>query len=189
MKVKIGIYGSSAGESEDAILKAKELGRALEKYKEKVIIITGACSGIPYAVAYAASKRGVEVWGFSPKFDIDGQKEFTPDDDLSIYRKLIYVPHDFVFAGDDLVCKKYRNVISTASADCGIVISGRWGTLNEFTNLIDFGKSIGVLTETGGVADELEVLSKKISKKGQGRIIFNSDPADLVDQIIKSLSI
>lgn len=186
MKVKIGIYGSSAGESEDAILKAKELGRALEKYKEKVIIITGACSGIPYAVAYAAAKCGIEVWGYSPKFDIDGQREFTPHDDLSIYRRIIYMPTDFEFVGSDLVCKKYRNVISTASADCGIVISGRWGTLNEFTNLIDFGKTVGVLTETGGISDELEGLSKKISKAGQGKVIFRSDPTGLIEKIMKS---
>ncbi len=188
MKFKIGIYGSSAGELDVATSKAKELGRLLGEYKEEIIVITGACSGIPYVVAYAAAKHGVEIWGYSPKLDIDGQKQFTPHDDVSIYTKLIYVPHDFSYANDDLVSKKYRNVVSTANADCGIIISGRWGSLNEFTNLIDFGKTVGVLTGTGGIADELEVLSKKISKKGQGKVIFESDPSRLLEQIMKCLS-
>ena len=61
--------------------------------------------------------------------------------------------------------KKYRNVSSTANCDAGIIISGRWGTMNEFTNLYDMGKVIGILTETSGVADEIKNLSKKINKE------------------------
>lgn len=59
----------------------------------------------------------------------------------------------------------YHNVLTTAACDAGIIIAGRWGSMNEFTNLYDMGKVIGVLTGTGGIADELPQLLKKISKK------------------------
>lgn len=188
MKYKIGVFGSAAGKIEtEAKEKAKELGRTLNNYQ--VDIITGACSGLPYLIAYRASRKGNSVWGYSPKLDLNGQKEFTPKDDLSIYKKIIFIPKDFEFAANDLVCKKYRNVISTANCDAGIIVSGRWGTMNEFTNLYDMGKVIGILTKTGGIADELLNLSKKISKKSKAKIFFSGSPKELVKMIVGALKI
>lgn len=183
---KIGIFGSSTTEIEvNTIEKAKELGRALNKHK--IIIITGACSGLPYFAAYQGSKSGNPVWGYSPKFDLNGQKEFTPKDDLSIYKKIIFVPRDFEFSKDEQVCKKYRNVISTANCDAGIIIAGRYGTLNEFTNLYDMGKVIGVLTGTGGIADELPTLSKKVNKKSKAKVLFDATAKRLVQKVFDQL--
>ena len=111
-----------------------------------------------------------------------------PDHDLSIYKKLTYIPRSFSFASDIQVSKKYRNVISTANCDAGIIISGRWGSLNEFTNLYDMGKIIGVLTGTGGIADQLPKLSQKNSKKSKAKILFNDSPAELVKGVLHELS-
>src|SRR4051812_23484607 len=113
MKYKIGIFGSSAGDMSVTLPKAQALGQVLKEYADSVILITGACPGLPYAVAHEAAEAGVEVWGFSPVFDEAGQKQFTPNDDLSIYSKIIYMPANFEFKNDDLLCKKYRNIIST----------------------------------------------------------------------------
>ena len=71
--------------------------------------------------------------------------------------------------------------------DAGIIISGRWGTMNEFTNLHDMGKVIGVLTGTGGVADDLSSLSKKIHKPSKAVVIFDSSPEQLVKRILEEL--
>lgn len=182
MQYKIGIFGSNADKDEkkDELPKnlAEEFGEELSKFKATVI--TGACSGIPYAIAYEADKRGCNVVGFSPELDIKGQKLFTPTDDLSIYTKIVFVPRDFEFTFNKQVCKKYRNVISTANCDGGIIIAGRWGTLNEFTNLYDMGKVIGVLTGIGGIADELSLLSKKITKKSKAKVFFSNSPSKLI---------
>jgi hypothetical protein len=59
--------------------------------------------------------------------------------------------------------------------------------LNEFTNLIDLQKTVAILTSTGGIADELPALSTKISKAGQGQILFESDPKQLVEKLLNSL--
>src|SRR3989344_6421030 len=110
MNYKIGIFGSAAGEIEANSEKtAKELGIVLSNYK--VIIITGACSGLPYLAAVHGSKNGNIVWGYSPMLDLEEQKKFTPKDDLSIYKKLIFTSKNFAFSKDEQACKKYRNVI------------------------------------------------------------------------------
>ncbi len=187
MKYKIGVFGSSAGDMTEVMPKAMEVGKVLGKYADSVIIITGACSGLPYAVAKTAADNGVEIWGFSSEIDIEKQKLRDPEDDHSIYTKLQFVPEDYPFVSNQRASMKYRNVISTASCDAGIIISGRWGSLNEFTNLIDQQKIVGVLTGTGGIADELPTLSQKISKEGQGEIIFDDDPEKLIEKIFVAL--
>lgn len=187
MKFKIGVFGSAVDEGAKVMEKAREIGREFGKYKNRVIMVTGACSGIPYEAAYEAAKLGVEVWGYSPVTNLKEQKIFTPDDDVSIYSKIIYVPKGFEFVDKPVVCKKYRNVISTANCDGAILISGRWGTLNEFTNLY-FEKVVGVLTGTGGVADELVRLWKKIKKRGVGKVIFNQSVKKLVKEVIDEVS-
>lgn len=185
MKHKFGIFGSSAGDLEKIIPKARRLGEILST--KNVIIITGACGGLPFEVANTAHKLGTEIWGYSQAPDYDGQQKQVSSDN-SIYSKLIYIPKDYEFISNFLVTKKYRNVTSTANCDAGIIISGRWGTLNEFTNLYDMGKIIGILTDTGGIADELENLDKKIHKPGKAKIIFNSDPEKLVNLVLAELN-
>ena len=187
MKYKIGVFGSVAGDMDKAMPLAEEVGRLLGERADSVIVITGACPGVPYVAAKVAAGKGVEVWGFSSSLDQAAQKNEYPDDDLSIYSKLIYVPADFPFPDTDRACKKYRNVISTASCDAAIIISGRWGSLNEFTNLLDMQKIVGVLTGSGGIADELPALAKKISKAGQGQIIFDSDPTGLINKLLNGI--
>jgi hypothetical protein len=188
MKYKLGIYGSAAGDFEAMLPIATELGKALQNYAEDLILITGACPGLPYAVIHEAASSGIEIWGFSSSVDLASHQDEYPDDDHSIYSKLVYVPADFPFVSSDRPRKKYRNVISTASCDAAIILSGRWGTLNEFTNLIDFQKAVGILTGTGGIADEMPALAAKISKAGQGQIIYDDNPEQLIKKLLEALT-
>lgn len=186
MKERIGIFGSAVYDSEAITTKARELGEVLAE--ADVILITGACSGLPYEVALAAYKKGrTEIWGFSPAPNYEGQVACTPDDDNTIYSRLTYTPADFEFVSDVAVARKYRNVLSTATCDGGIVVSGRWGSLNEFTNLYDMGKVIGVLTGTGGIADILPDLSRQISKPSKASVFFNNSASILVSQVISEI--
>lgn len=189
MKYKIGILGSAEYPEKKFIEKAKALGRELAYYKDEIIIYTGACSGLPHTVAFEAANLGVEIWGFSPAVDFEGQKKEMPFDDLSIYKKFIYLPKDFQFVNDINVSRKYRNVILTASVDAGIIVGGRFGTLNEFTNLYDMGKIIGVYLGSGGVADALPLILEKIKKKSSAHIFFEKSPSILVKQIMTQLTI
>jgi predicted Rossmann-fold nucleotide-binding protein len=192
---KIGIYGSNVVESEAAVQLAQELGIALAQ--NGVIVITGGCSGMPYAVAHAAKHKGAEVWGFTPEHNEEEQKQAYPQDDITIYDKLFYVPlqydrlfyldHTLPAARDHSARLKYRNVISTIHADAGIIVSGGWGTLNEFTNLIYDGKPIGALLGTGGLADELPEWYPRLRKKSGSVVQFSGSPSNLVTNLLNEL--
>lgn len=185
MSYKVGVFGSAVDESEVAQEKAQKLGKALGQHG--CIVMTGACPGMPFEVANAARQNGSKIWGFSPAADAAGQEELVADQDIAMYDKLIYVPASFVRENDVLVCRKYRNVLSTSTCDAGLIVSGRWGTLNEFTNLYDMGKVIGVLTGTGGTADELKRLSKIINKESKAEVIFDDAPEKLLERMLKIL--
>lgn len=187
MKYKVGIFGSAAGETEEMKGKARALGETLSQ--TNAILITGACTGLPYDVvstAYSLNKK-IEIWGYSPAYDSEEQKTLSKGDDNSIYAKLFYTPREFPLK-DIMARRKYRNVLSTAACDAGIIVSGRWGTMNEFTNLHDMGKVIGVYTQTGGIADELESLHKKIIKPSKAVMYYESDPAKLVGLVFKEIA-
>lgn len=185
MKYKIGIFGSAEGDIQKIFNKAHALGKELGR--SKAIIITGASTGLPYEVAKTAKENGAEIWGYSQARNLEDQEKLAPNCDSSIYKKLIYIPKTYEFALNNAACKKYRNVTSTATCDAGIIMAGRWGTLNEFTNLYDMGKIIGVLTGTGGIADEIQNLNSKISKKSKAKLLFSNSPKDLVGKLIIQL--
>jgi predicted Rossmann-fold nucleotide-binding protein len=182
---KIGIFGSAGGDYNSSIAVARELGKVLTQIN--CIVVTGAAGGLPNEVAVAAHKNSVSIWGYSPSENSEKQKLLIPDADLSIYAKISYTPKSFVDNHTPMACKKYRNVLSTEVCDAGIIISGRWGTMNEFTNLYDMGKVIGILTGTGGIADTLDYVCKRINKKTGADVIFESYPQKLVNKIIELL--
>jgi predicted Rossmann-fold nucleotide-binding protein len=195
MQYKIGVYGSTQVESEAALQQARALGAALGQHG--VIVITGACSGMPYAVARAAKQQGAAVWGFTPALTEAEHIRAFPNDDSAIYDRLFYVPQDYqerFFLSAPLAPErdwgtrlKYRNVISTIQADAGIIIAGGWGTLNEFTNLIYEGKPIAVYTGTGGLADQLPDWFPKLRKKSASQVFFSSDAAELIACVTQAL--
>ncbi len=192
-KWKIGVYGSGFLTDENKqtpiFIATQTVGKELANHG--AIVVTGACSGLPYVAARAARESSGEVWGFAPAKDYASYVILEPrgkHTDKSLYTKMFFVPKDFEFINWHEACCKYRNVTSTASSDAGIIISGKWGTLNEFTNLVDFQKVIGVLVGTGGTADEIPNLWKKIKKAGnKSKVIFDSDPIELVKKVIGEL--
>ncbi len=195
MKYKIGVFGSNVTESEKAVEIARNLGTELAQSNS--IVITGACSGMPYAVAAAAKEKGAEIWGFSPALNEEEQKKVYPHDDITVYDRLFYVPQNstqLFFLPEDTPLSattnarlKYRNVISTINADAGIIISGGWGSLNEFTNLLYEGKPVGVLTGTGGLADELPNWFPRLRKKSESKVFFKGNPHELISLILEEL--
>lgn len=196
MKYKVGIYGSYIAESQASIQLAQDLGNALAQ--RDVIAVTGGGSGMPYVVAQVAKQRGAEVWGFTSEYDEEAQKKAYPLDDITTYDKLFYVPHQYnhlfsldheLSAARDWSARlKYRNLVSTIQVDAGIIVSGGWGTMNEFTNLLYDGKPVGVLLGTGGLADELPVWFPRLRKKSESIVFFHHDPAGLVSAVLQELA-
>jgi hypothetical protein len=170
--MRIGVYGSAAGVVEEVIPKAREIGRQIALNKHT--LITGACTGLPYEAVKGARKANGKSIGYSPAKDLQQHKDELgfPSD----------AADEIIFTG---LGKKGRNVMSVESCDACIFISGRMGTLNEFTIAYDTGKIIGILTETGGATDLIKNIIDYLKKETKGIVIYESDPKLLIQKIIE----
>ncbi|HBH45778.1 MAG: hypothetical protein A2445_01365 [Candidatus Jacksonbacteria bacterium RIFOXYC2_FULL_44_29] len=176
--MKIGVYGSAIEVMDDEIKeKARLIGRTIAE--NKAILVTGGCPGLPYEAVLGASEKNGRCVAFSSAIDLAGHKQANyPTLGFSDF---IFVPQDYEYAANEAVCKKYRNVSSVACVDAAIIISGRIGTMNEFTIAYDLGKTIGVLAGTGGITERaIKILLEDADKKTGAKVIFDPDPRRLV---------
>lgn len=180
-KPVVGVMGASENdalsESEKARVSqlAASLGAALAQ--NGCILVTGATTGLPDAVAQAFRRCGGFALGISPAQDRKEHLERyrLPDDGADV---IVYTGFGY----------KGRNVINVRSADVIIVIGGATGTLNEFTIAYDEGKIIGILEGSGGMADHVKEIIQFCQKPTRGLVIFDKDPEKLVVRCLGSLS-
>lgn len=173
LKYKICVSGAARTQdcAPGALEKAKEMGR--EVVRHNGVLVTGATSGIPYWAAIGAKEEGGISIGFSPAASEEAHVKTyrLPVDYFDI---IVYT--GFEYAG--------RNLLLTRASDAVVIICGRMGTLNEFTIAFEDKKPIGVLTETGCMADMLQEIVKR-AKRGSGKIIYDSDPKSLIEKLLK----
>src|SRR3990167_10182422 len=173
LKYKLCISGAAeTGHcAEDALERTKALGSAI--VRRNGVLITGATTGAPFWGAIGAKEANGFVIGVSPaSSEIEHVKKYR----LPIDYHDIIIYTGFGYSG--------RNLLLTRTADAIVVSCGRMGTLNEFTIAFEDEKPIGVLTGTGGMADEIESLLEK-ARRGRGKVVFDSDPARLVEKVIE----
>ncbi|MEX0621565.1 MAG: hypothetical protein WD187_01025 [Candidatus Woykebacteria bacterium] len=175
MSFKICVSGAAEGEciNAETIEKAERLGAAIAK--NKAILVTGATTGLPFYAAKGVKKAGGISIGFSPAYS---RSDHTNRYKLPVENMDLTVYTGFGYAG--------RNLILTRSADAVVIICGRIGTLNEFTVAFEDRKPIGVLEDSGGMADELEDITR-IAHKHQCKVLYDSDPEKLIKGLIEDL--
>ena len=169
MKIKIGVMGSAGQAATPSINEtARALGQAIAA--RDLVLFTGATTGVIYLTGTAARDAGAFHIGISP-----GENE---RDHVERFQLPADACDAIVYTGFGL---KGRNVVLVRSCDVVVFIAGSIGSLNEFTIAYDEGKIIGCLTGTGGVADEIEHIAETLSKKTKARIVYDDDPAKLID--------
>ena len=185
MAYKIGIFGSALGQLDpETLKKSKKIGALIANQGHT--LITGGCPGIPYEAAKAAYKEGGKTIAFSPATDLEEHIEIRfPTDSFTDF---VFIPKDYKHAKNQDICKKYRNVSSVSACDAAIIISGRIGTLNEFTIAYDLGKTIGILKNTGGITTHIQKLIEHLNKKTNAKLIYSKEPKDLVAKTLEALS-
>jgi len=178
-RFKIGVFGSAGGDMDKLKPMARAIGQTIAS--QDCILVTGGCPGLPYEAALGAHEHGGLVMGISPAMNLEQHRDVF---------KFPTHPHTLIFTGFE---KKGRNVISIRTCDAAIFISGRSGTLNEFTSFWDEGdenKVIGLLTGTGGVVDN-EIASyierTKNEKPSKTVLILSPQPKILVHLIRNKL--
>ena len=172
----MGSAGELAGAKDKVALANKAAALAHAIAEHRLLLLTGATTGIVYLVGKAAHDAGTFHVGISPASHgrEHAEKYKLPQDACDV----------IVYTGFGL---KGRNVVLVRSCDIVLFIAGAMGSLNEFTIAHDEGKIIGCLTGTGGVADEVEYLLKKFAKDTKARIFQNEDPEKLLESCLSEL--
>jgi uncharacterized protein (TIGR00725 family) len=172
LKYKICVSGSAVTDiaPDGTVEKAEQIGRLIAE--RGMILVTGATTGIPYWAAKGAKEAGGFVVGLSPASSKAAH--------VKSYRLPVDYHDIIVYTGFDY---SGRNLLLTRAADAIITISGRVGTLNEFTIAFEDRKPQGILIGTGGISDMLQDILEK-AHRGSGNAIFESDPEKLLDRVV-----
>lgn len=175
LKIKLGVSGAADTGlcSPDAMEKTKELGR--EIVRQGAVVVNGATTGAPLWAAIGAKEENGFVIGISPA---ETEKEH-----VEVY-KLPLDHHDLImYTGSGYAG---RNLLLTKASDGVLVVCGRIGTLNEFTDAFEDKKPIGVLLGTGGMADELkDIVEKSHRGADDPYVVYESDPKILVTKVLE----
>lgn len=173
--MKIGVSGSAVFNcTSDAKENAVEVGKELAK--RGIVVVTGDTTGIPLEAAKGAKQAGGFTVGISPASSyIEHVKKYRLPHkytDFSMYT-------GFGYSG--------RNMLFIRSTDGVIFICGRIGTLNEFTIAFEDKKPIGILTDSGGIVEELDHILT-VSKRGRAKIVMDPDPKKLVAKLVAEIN-
>jgi uncharacterized protein (TIGR00725 family) len=171
---KIVVSGAAAGKAADeGELHGYHVGKQVAIAGG--IVVTGATSGVPYAAARGAKSVHGQVIGFSPA---NSMVEHTKKYRLPVqYHDMIFFT-GYEYAGRDTILVDF--------ADAIIEVSGRIGTLHEFTSAFERNKVIGILCNSGGIINEIPILLE-MAQRGRGRVVEHDDPKELVQLVMKEL--
>lgn len=150
--------------------KCRQMGKYIAKHG--AVLVTGDTTGMPYEAAKGAKAAGGFTVGISPAISyVEHVRKYQLP-----HRYTDFVMYTgFGYSG--------RNLLFVRSTDAMIFVCGRIGTLNEFTIAFEDKKPIGVLTETGGITEEIDHLLT-VAKRGRKNIILDHDPKRLVDKVM-----
>ena len=168
----LGVMGSATGDLHPRVVRtARALGLAISD--AGCTLITGACPGLPQAAVEGANEGGGLVVGISPALSerehVERYGSPTQGFDVLIY------------TGSGLMG---REVINIRSSDAVVIVGGHSGTLGEFAIAYDEGRVIGVLTGTGGMADEIDEIVAHVEKDTGAVVVYDRDPVRLVSRLV-----
>ena len=173
---KICISGAAGGSaSEEGELLAYQVGKEIAI--RGGIVLTGATTGVPLAGAKGAKSVHGEVIGFSPASSLKGH--------IKKYHLPVQYHDTLFFTGQDYAG---RDVLLVDLSDAVIEISGRIGTLHEFTHAFERDKVIGVLLHSGGTIDEIPHILQE-AHRGSRKVICNENPKKLVQAVFAALEL
>lgn len=171
-RLTVGVMGSADTDADEVVGKrARMMGEAIAE--QGLILITGACPGLPYECALGTRAYGGMSVGISPALSLDEHihKYNSPTDAFDI----------LIYTGSGLMGREVTNI---RSSDMVVIVGGRSGTLGEFAIAFDEGKLIGILEGSGGITDEIPAMVERFGKDTGARLVYEPDPATLISRLI-----
>ncbi len=172
---QICVSGAAAGDTVEASHQlAFRIGKAIASNGHT--LLTGATVGLPHYAAVGANSVGGLSIGFSPasskREHVKAYRLPTKEFDYINFTGMAYVG---------------RDVHLVRSSDAVITVGGRMGSLHEFSTATESRKVCGVLLGSGGLADFIPHLVQNIKTPDSDKIIYDTDPERLVQQVIAAL--
>jgi uncharacterized protein (TIGR00725 family) len=175
IRYSICVSGAASGETvKTSANLASQIGAAVARSGH--VLTTGATVGLPYHAAIGAKEAGGMSIGFSPAVSLR--------EHLRKYR-LPSKCYDFInFTGLHYVG---RDLYLVQSSDAVITVGGRFGSLHEFTSALEAHKPCGILTGSGGTADQIPKLIEALEPPDASLVVYDDDPEKLVNKIVSIL--
>jgi len=173
MKIQIGVMGSAGGViTKPELDLARRLGHHVAE--RGATIVTGACPGLPHAAVLGAHEAGGVSLGVSPAL--------SREEHVKVYDSPLQPYTTMVFTGSGLMGRETHNI---HSSDFVLFLGGRSGTLGEFAIAYDEGKLIGILTNSGGISNNLTDIAGLVKKETGSIILTDDNPEKLVDRCLQ----
>jgi uncharacterized protein (TIGR00725 family) len=173
--MKIAILSSASKIiAEENKLRAVQIANHLGKI-HNIEVMTGGSCGLPGLIVEKAKNLGLKTTCYSPDENKDHHALRDDNQDLSYFDE---VSHHKGFT--------LRSLMMVHDADGVLVLNGRMGTLSEFTIALEEGKRVGVITNTGGIADELKHIVELSKKDFSEKVFFSDDPIKVIDWLTSS---
>jgi len=167
-RFQVGVMGSAGGVlTDEQIDLARRVGAAIARSNS--VIVTGACPGLPHAAVLGAHAADGVSLGISPAH--------SREEHLEDYESPVEPYTTMVYTGSGLMGREVENI---HSSDFVIFIGGRSGTLGEFAIAFDEGKLIGILRDSGGIANQLSYIASIVDKRTGAVLIEDTEPERLV---------
>ena len=170
--IRFGVMGASGGEfALKLIASCRKLGAAIAESGN--CLLTGACPGLPQEVVLGAREHDGHIIGISPASN-ETEHITRYDSPIKEYDIMIYT-------GLGLMG---RELVNIRSSDIIVIVGGRSGTLGEFSIAFEEGKLIGVLDQSGGIANLLHSIVESLGKDTGAEVLYDSDPVNLVERLL-----
>jgi uncharacterized protein (TIGR00725 family) len=141
----------------------------IENLTTNDVILTGGCLGIPGLFTKLAKNSNIKTVAYSPDSNSDLHNKRYDNLHTDYFDSIKFIPG---FTA--------RSLQMIHDADAVVLLNGRIGTLSEFTIALEEGKYVGVVTETGGIADRLEYILSVAQKEFPGKVFFSSNTQEVM---------
>jgi len=175
-KFNIGIISSAVHPGNSKLIRlARKIGKLLGQHHLNVL--TGASIGYTQIISQEAQKYGSKLIGFSPATNSYLHQLVDDNADINIFDQLYFSNKGF----------SARSLEFIQSCDSVISLSGRMGTLSEFTIAFEERVPVFIYKGFGGISDFIEEIIKKTNKEDWTEVSYFGDPEKLVKSLVCSL--